>query len=84
MMNEAFGGYRLERMNFLNGFSKLKNRVTLLEHAEIRDVCRRAKHMNVWIDLRNLSSKKEGSQSLKMLTRREFNLCKLRALKNSV
>jgi hypothetical protein len=82
-MNKAFEGRTVERINFLYGFSKLKNK-TPFEHAEIRDVCRRAKQMNVWIKLRNLSSKKDYSQSLKLLTYREFNLCKFRAFRNSV
>jgi len=54
----SFGGYTVERINVFEWFSKLINRITLLEHAEIRDVRRRAKQMKVWIELRNLSSKK--------------------------
>jgi len=38
--------------------------VTSFEHAEIRNICQRAKQMNVWIELKNLSSKKEETQSL--------------------
>jgi hypothetical protein len=75
----------VEIINVSEWFSKLINCVTSFEHAEIRDVYRRAKLIKVWIELRNLSSKnKEETQSLKLLTCRKFNLCKLRAFRKSV
>lgn len=85
MMNVEFGGCTVERINVFEWFSKLINCVTSFEHAEIRDVCRRAKQMKVCIELRNLSSiNKEETQTLKLLTCREFNMCKLRAFRKSV
>jgi hypothetical protein len=38
MMNVAFGGYTMVRINVFEWFSKLKNCVTSFEHAEIRDL----------------------------------------------
>jgi len=66
MMNVVFGGYTVERINVFNSFPNLKkkNSVTSFERTEIRDVCRRVKQMNVWIEFWNMSSKKEEARSL--------------------